>query len=710
MKNKRGFTLIELIITVALLAVLAVIIILNLNSNLKKQKEQEYIVFTEKVKSATNVYWSSGNFGEVLYENEKCYIVDVESLANTGLISLDTLIDPESNLPLSEVIEEDGDSPKRFVKIYKDESSADFIEYPINNIDDISWKITYALNGGTGGADCENTQVLFNTSIELCTPNKTQSNFKGWYLDKGLSNKVESPYTPTTNVTLYAKWEDYYIVTYNNNGGTGCSNKNVLVNQQLGSNYCTPSKAHYRFAGWKDQNGNVVTSSTIVSSNLSLTAQWTPITYTVTYNNNGGSGCSNKSVASGQTLGSNYCTPSRTNYSFNVWKDQNGNVVTSSTIVTSNLTLTAQWTPITYTVTYYNNGGSGCSNKSVTSGSQLGSNYCTPSRANYSFNGWKDQNGNIVISTTTVTRNLTLTAQWSLISYTVTYNNNGGTGCTNKSVTSGSQLGSNYCTPSRTGYTFNGWKDQNGNTVTSTTTVTSNLTLTAQWLQNYPSTPTLTLSPSSNIANGTSVTATLKWSTSDGVTEYCITSSSSSSSCSWASAPSSGTVSKSITVSGTAGSTVYYYGYVKNTRGESSAGSNYVTIKQTTAPTTQAPCSSTTAYTTRSWSSCQYIYGYGYYKFPIVCTDYMSTLTGEYCGSGGCADYSGQAAYASPCDSGALPSGTTCPSGYTLSYGSGISCYPYCYAVKQMEYGSSGGAYEYDCQGTGWSPDYANGL
>ena len=40
--------------------------------------------------------------------------------------------------------------------------------------------------------------------------------------------------------------------------------------------------------------------------------------------------------------------------------------------------------------------------------------------------------------------------------FTITYDNNGGSGCTTKTVASNSQIGS-LCTPSRTGYTFIGW-------------------------------------------------------------------------------------------------------------------------------------------------------------------------------------------------------------------------------------------------------------
>ncbi|MCQ2752494.1 MAG: InlB B-repeat-containing protein, partial [Coriobacteriales bacterium] len=53
-------------------------------------------------------------------------------------------------------------------------------------------------------------------------------------------------------------------------------------------------------------------------------------------------------------------TPTRQGYIFDVWKDQDGNVVTSDTIVTKNINeLEAFWHAVTFTVEYDANGGTG---------------------------------------------------------------------------------------------------------------------------------------------------------------------------------------------------------------------------------------------------------------------------------------------------------------------------------------------------------------
>ena len=69
-------------------------------------------------------------------------------------------------------------------------------------------------------------------------------------------------------------------------------------------------------------------------------------------------------------------------------------------------------------------------------------------------------------------------------SYTLHYDDNGGSGCHNKTVTRNhGEAWGTLCTPTRNGYKFTGWK--NGNTpVTATTSANSNITVKADWVKN----------------------------------------------------------------------------------------------------------------------------------------------------------------------------------------------------------------------------------
>ena len=243
----------------------------------------------------------------------------------------------------------------------------------------------------------------------------------------------------------------------------------------------------------------------------------TPVTYTVTFNANGGScDTSSKSVTYGSTYGT-LSTPTRTGYSFAGWytSASGGSRVTSSTTVsiTSNQTLYAHWTANTYTATFNANGGS-CSksSKSVTYGSIYGT-LPTPTRTGYSFAGWytSASGGSHVTSNTTVslTSNQTLYAHWTADTYTATFNANGGTCSTSsKSVIYGGTYGT-LPTPTRTGYTFGGWytSASGGSQVTSSTTVNKDYdhTLYAHWTQDEPSSYTVSFN-----ANGGSCSTSSK--------------------------------------------------------------------------------------------------------------------------------------------------------------------------------------------------------
>ena len=148
--------------------------------------------------------------------------------------------------------------------------------------------------------------------------------------------------------------------------------------------------------------------------------------------------------------------------------------------------------PITYTITYNSNGGTTCSSKEVTAGSAYGT-LCIPTRSGYTFDGWytSSSGGTKVTSSTIATGNATIYAHWTEIIqtptyYTITYNSNGGSSCSSKTVSSGSIYGT-LCTPSRTGFNFDGWytSSSGGTKVTSSTIATGNATIYAHWSRNF---------------------------------------------------------------------------------------------------------------------------------------------------------------------------------------------------------------------------------
>ena len=338
----------------------------------------------------------------------------------------------------------------------------------------------------------------------LPTPTRTGYLFSGWWTAKDTGGKQVIASTvchAAGDYSLFARWTGKtLIITLDPNGGIdGPSTKNVTYGKAYGT-LPTPTRTGYTFAGWwtAKSGGKQVTATTIcyASGDYTLYGRWTPKSYTVTLNPNGGSvSPTTKTVTYGKAYGT-LPTPMRTGYTFVGWwtaKDSGGKKVTATTIcyASGNYTLYARWTVgKTYTVTLNPNGGSvSPTTKTVTYGQAYGT-MPTPTRSGYTFAGWwTAKTGGKKVTATTVcyaSGNYTLYARWTPKTFTVTLNPNGGSVTpTTKTVTYGKAYGT-MPTPTRTGYAFDGWytAKTGGKKVTASTVcyASGNYTLYARWV------------------------------------------------------------------------------------------------------------------------------------------------------------------------------------------------------------------------------------
>lgn len=351
---------------------------------------------------------------------------------------------------------------------------------------------------------------------------RTGYTFAGWNTNAGGTGTTydqTTEYTPTTlasnlssgdrTLTLYAKWTPVtYTVSYNANGGSGApGNQTKTYGVDLTLSSTKPTRTGYTFNGWNTNSSGTGTnyaSGGKYTGNAALTlyAKWTPNTYTVSYNANGGSGAPGSQTKTHDvnlTLSST--KPTRTGYTFVNWNTASNGTGTSyasggTYSGNANLTLYAQWTPVSYTVTYNANGGSGApGSQTKTHGVNLALSSTKPTRTGYTFASWNMSSAGYGTtynpgSTYSGNTNLTLYAQWTPVTYTVTYNANGGTGAPgNQTKTHDVNLTLSSTKPTRTGYTFVNWNTASNGTGTSyasggTYSGNSNLTLYAQWTPN----------------------------------------------------------------------------------------------------------------------------------------------------------------------------------------------------------------------------------
>ena len=226
---------------------------------------------------------------------------------------------------------------------------------------------------------------------------------------------------------------------------------------------------------------------------ITLTAQFELSTVVVSFNSNGGSSVSAVTKQIGSTYGT-LPTPTKSGYTFGGWYKEASltNKVESSTVVTNieAHTLYAKWVPLITTINFETNGGNAIS-PMILEGptSEIAAHSLpTPIKTGYTFDGWYT-NATLLKPFIGVTAGTTLTvyAKWTVNTYTVSFNSNGGSAVANKTVTYDSAYG-DLPTPTRRGFTFNGWyKDSSLTNKVEDTTVVSDAeahTLYAKWTRN----------------------------------------------------------------------------------------------------------------------------------------------------------------------------------------------------------------------------------
>lgn len=251
--------------------------------------------------------------------------------------------------------------------------------------------VVYNKNNGNGNT-MSNTIVTYGVPTQLSkntyTPNSQYTTFAGWYAyrssdgkwlyskggNSGWYKEGEQPsgyvkslykdqatisatsYTKNDVITMYAQWRHYqYQITYKSNGGTG-EMKSQIVAYNKSTNLLSNTflKTGYRFIGWSAKrksdgkvyftNGSqsdwynvsvkpdgyekyvfsdrdVVSGlSNIDNDQISMIAQWTPLTYVLEFDKNGGSGSMEAITSySDQVINLPSHNFTNTGYCFNGW-------------------------------------------------------------------------------------------------------------------------------------------------------------------------------------------------------------------------------------------------------------------------------------------------------------------------------------------------------------------------------------------------------
>ena len=326
----------------------------------------------------------------------------------------------------------------------------------------------YDLNGGNW-ADGFTPKDFYYKDEGLLLPDaskleRTGYTFAGWETSEPTADTIKCS----------AKWiADTYTVTFDSTGGSEVTTKtiDVLYGEQLGD-MPVPIRTGYFFRGWYDapvegkcygNSDGKGTSWYDKTENCTLYAQWVINRYTITFDTAGGSEIT-PITQDYDTAITAPADPTREGYTFIGWDKE-----IPTTMLAENMTVTAQWVINRYTITFDTAGGSKIAPITQDYGTAITA-PADPTREGYTFIGWDK-----AIPTTMPAENMTVTAQWEINQYTITFDTAGGSEIAPITQDYGTAITA-PADPTREGYTFIGWDK-----AIPTTMPAENMTVTAQW-------------------------------------------------------------------------------------------------------------------------------------------------------------------------------------------------------------------------------------
>ncbi len=225
-----------------------------------------------------------------------------------------------------------------------------------------TYNITYT-DGGTH--DNPTTYTIEMPDITLKGAVKSGYQFAGWYTDINRTTPIVEIKTDTcANMTIYAKWELIYSITYFLEGGVNDPDNPLSYVESDEITLAHPVREGYVFGGWYTDRAFTKPISVIKGrrGKLTLYAKWENTSQKITYELDGGKNSPNN--PSGYTSATDFVleAPEKDGYDFQGWYTDSlfKNRITriaDSTTTGVDMTLYAKWSIHTYRITYMVYGG-----------------------------------------------------------------------------------------------------------------------------------------------------------------------------------------------------------------------------------------------------------------------------------------------------------------------------------------------------------------
>ena len=361
--------------------------------------------------------------------------------------------------------------------VYNEQYNGDKMTDLASELKSISLTVTKAATytvsydpGANGTGTASTATKIEDLPLTLAGESFTRTGYKqtGWATVDGGEKVYDlgATYTADEAITLYPVWTaNQYTVTLDSNGGGAVTPSTVTATyDQSLNNLPVPKRLRYVFSGWYDAqaggkqyvdgNGNS-TARYDKTENCTLYAIWSDAPRcTVTFDPNGGT-LNGDATSSGQQNApiAQPDAPTREGHSFLGWYKDSACTQPwdFDDWVTGDMTLYAGWRILNYTIFFDSAGGSNIGHITQDYGTDITA-PAAPTKTGYTFTGWEPE-----LPSTIPAENITVTAQWSINSYTVTLDPNGGRVSPDAlSVTYLTPYGS-LPTPVRSDYRFDGW-------------------------------------------------------------------------------------------------------------------------------------------------------------------------------------------------------------------------------------------------------------
>lgn len=487
MKNKKGFTLVEIIIVIAILVVIAGIFSVNMIKTLNKNKNEENKNVVSQVVSAADAYVSANpEKVEDLYNGYGYVDIPIGELRDGGMLSED-IKDVETGEKLN-----DDD----IVRVKLETGNVVTVIYPVSGDDknQTAWSMV-----------AEDMSILYNkntSSTEWCTDNANlyYGLYDSRYVNKdNYANVGSKLYVMNNDKSGLMYDENYDNIEFT---ATSCN-----VNPQVAGTYnITYSFKDPDLNVYKTKNRTIYVKAsgkdvvkfdvkiTPIDGEPAIVRGWdAKITIVETYKDG-------KTTTYEVDISNTNAIEKLKEFGYTI-KDFSTESVGTVTPIVSKLEPNSDGStpdqqkpsfivvPDTYKLTFNPNKGTVSESFRIVTYKKPYGALPNPTRTGYDFSGWfTTATGGLQIYGSTIMDKLTdhtLYAHWIPKKYTVTFNGNtGSVSPSSKIVTYDDTYGS-LPTPTKTGYTFKGWftASSGGSEVKSSTLVqiTSNQTLYARW-------------------------------------------------------------------------------------------------------------------------------------------------------------------------------------------------------------------------------------